>query len=376
MNFERYLEIAKECRSIADEIETSPLNDIIQQVNDGIRVVGRASTRSWLGYQAHVYYQGFRAPPPGDHFSTEWGFTDAYFSNPTSGNWIEVSYEDVTTEVLRIAGNPDIQVLRHRSAEVIKKFRPYQSELVALLSVALDTLQNGQIEELRDTTKNLKPFFSPEELVSVEAPRGQFMSRDSLAVSQGIQPPHHIAMFCEIASLGSPFRQIGELATVAEAAANYFREKFAQANVGILADGTIFIGHGRNHDWRELSSFIGDRLKLKWDEFNREPTAGMSIKERIESMLGQANFAFLIMTAEDEHADSTFHARENVIHEIGLFQGRLGFNRAIILLEEGCKEFSNVHGIGQIRYPKGYISGTFEEIRRVLEREGILAANG
>ena len=27
------------------------------------------------------------------------------------------------------------------------------------------------------------------------------------------------------------------------------------------------------------------------------------------------------MTAEDEHADGTKHARENVIHEVGLFQG-------------------------------------------------------
>ena len=81
--------------------------------------------------------------------------------------------------------------------------------------------------------------------------------------------------------------------------------------------------------------------------------------------------AFLVCTAEDEHADSTQHARENVVHEAGLFQGRLGFERAIILLEEGCAEFSNIHGLGQIRFPKGNISAVFEEIRTVLEREGI-----
>jgi predicted nucleotide-binding protein len=49
------------------------------------------------------------------------------------------------------------------------------------------------------------------------------------------------------------------------------------------------------------------------------------------------------MTAEDERADGKLNARLNVVHEIGLFQGRRGFNRAIILLEEGCEEFSNVH---------------------------------
>src|SRR5206468_4108347 len=143
--------------------------------------------------------------------------------------------------------------------------------------------------------------------------------RDSLALSQFFHPPNHVAFSYKLASLGSPFQQIGELATIAEAASNYLRQKFAQARVGILSEGTVFIGHGRSHDWRELSAFIGDRLKLKWDEFNRESPAGLSIKERLESMLGQANFAFLIMTAEDEHVDSTLHARENVIHEIGLF---------------------------------------------------------
>lgn len=89
-------------------------------------------------------------------------------------------------------------------------------------------------------------------------------------------------------------------------------------------------------------------------------------------MLLHAEFAFLIMTAEDEHADSTLHARENVVHEVGLFQGKLGPRRAIILLEEGCREFSNIIGLSQLRFPKGHISAAFEDIRRVLEREEVI----
>lgn len=90
-------------------------------------------------------------------------------------------------------------------------------------------------------------------------------------------------------------------------------------------------------------------------------------------MLDAAVFAFLVMTAEDEHADTTRHARENVIHEVGLFQGRLGFRRAIVLLEDGCSEFSNIQGLGQIRFPKGNIKAKSEEIRDVLKREGLLS---
>jgi predicted nucleotide-binding protein len=76
------------------------------------------------------------------------------------------------------------------------------------------------------------------------------------------------------------------------------------------------------------------------------------------------------MTAEDEQKDGKMNARLNVVHEAGLFQGRLGFRKAIVLLEEGCEEFSNIHGLGQIRFPKGDIGARFEKIREVLEREG------
>ena len=144
------------------------------------------------------------------------------------------------------------------------------------------------------------------------------------------------------------------------------RLSFAPQNAG-----KVFIGHGQSLLWRELKDFLSDRLLLDWDEFNREAVAGLTTFERLTKMLSEAAFAFLIMTAEDEHKDNALHARENVVHEVGLFQGRLGAKRAIILLEEGCQEFSNIVGLSQIRFPKGHISATFEEIRKVLEREGI-----
>lgn len=134
----------------------------------------------------------------------------------------------------------------------------------------------------------------------------------------------------------------------------------------------IFIGHGRSADWREFKDFLADRLGLPWEEFNRTPVAGNTTSDRLKEMLDTSVFAFLIMTAEDEHADTTFHARPNVIHEVGLFQGRLGIHRAIILLEEGCAEFSNIIGLSQIRYPRGRIGACFEDVRRVLEREGVI----
>jgi len=34
---------------------------------------------------------------------------------------------------------------------------------------------------------------------------------------------------------------------------------------------------------------------------------------------------------------------------VSLFQGRLGFEKAIILLEEGCKEFTNIGEVLELR---------------------------
>jgi hypothetical protein len=137
-------------------------------------------------------------------------------------------------------------------------------------------------------------------------------------------------------------------------------------------DGKVFIGHGRSPVWRELKDFLHDTLGLPWDEFNKESVAGLPTFVRLEEMLSNARFAFLVMTAEEEDEDEKLHARENVVHELGLFQGHLGPRKAIILLENECAEFSNIVGLSQIRFPKGHISACYEQIRGVLQREGLI----
>lgn len=83
--------------------------------------------------------------------------------------------------------------------------------------------------------------------------------------------------------------------------------------------------------------------------------------------------AFLVMTAEDDFGDGTKRARDNVIHEAGLFQGRLGWTKAIVLLEDGCTEFSNLHGVSHIKFGKNSIKDSFVDVRRSLAREGLVS---
>ena len=135
----------------------------------------------------------------------------------------------------------------------------------------------------------------------------------------------------------------------------------------------VFIGHGRSQAWIGLKNLLTDRFHLPHEEFNREARAGYNTQDVLETMLNGAKFAFLVMTAEDIHSDEKLHARENVIHEIGLFQGKLGFKKAIILFEDGCQEFSNITGLTQIRFPKGNIRAVSEDISDVLKREGLIS---
>ena len=133
----------------------------------------------------------------------------------------------------------------------------------------------------------------------------------------------------------------------------------------------VFIGHGGSHVWRELKDFIVETLELPYDEFNRISAVGKSTSDRLKEMLEESFIAIIIMTGEDEQPDGSLRARENVIHEIGLFQGKLGFEQTIILLEEGCEDFSNIHGITHISFPKGKIEATFGGIFKALKQKSI-----
>jgi hypothetical protein len=131
----------------------------------------------------------------------------------------------------------------------------------------------------------------------------------------------------------------------------------------------IFIGHGQSTQWRDLKDHLHDKHDYPIEAYEIGARAGHAIRDILEKMLDRSSFAILVMTGEDKDEEGNLHARDNVIHELGLFQGKLGFPKAIVLLEEGTQEFSNIHGMQQIRYSKGNIKETFGEILATLKRE-------
>ena len=131
----------------------------------------------------------------------------------------------------------------------------------------------------------------------------------------------------------------------------------------------IFIGHGRNNAWRDLKDHLQDKHGFEVVAYESGARAGHSIRDILEEMVNRSSFAVLVMTGEDDQLDGQKRARQNVIHEAGLFQGKLGFSRAIILLEEGVEQFSNVQGVQYIGFSKNNIKETFGDVLATLRRE-------
>ena len=365
------MNISEEILGIADilskkfkEIDSADLERLIEVAKE----VGKSWSGSWLGYHSRVYYKGFKPIPPGARFSSEWGLA----ARETIGEWEEHDFDNVVNAIHKNAGNPDLSEYEQTVKDAVDCFEGSQSRLLSILSTELDSRPGDKfLEGLIDKIGGEK-VFTASDFVDYFAPSGQLMSRDANAIQAGPKTPPHISVIARTNAIIHPFDSCEKLSKYARQASSHIENPDRIIRKAPLIGTNVFIGHGHSNVWKDLKDFIQDRLKLTWDEFNRIPVAGVTNITRLSKMLDDAAIAFLIMTGEDEHVDGEVHARENVIHEVGLFQGRLGFERAIVLLEEGCQEFTNILGLGQIRFPKNNISAIFEDIRRVLEREGLI----
>lgn len=349
----------------SNSVDYSGVEALLEAQNNA----GKAWSGSWIGYHSKVYYDQLSTPYPGHHFSSEWGFREM-FGDGTTGPWAEFEFDDICSAILDMAGRPDLSGVERFCSEGDALFKRIKEAFEIILVVQAETSGEVFYKTLLEELSKIK-LLTESHFISHVRPKN-FTTRDSLALSQGIHTPPHLSLWAKCVALKSPIAACGNLLPVLKKAYSYsLRCEKRKLEVSVVGTN-VFIGHGRSHVWRDLKDFIKERLGLPYDEFNRVPVAGITNIQRLTQMLDSAAVAFIVMTAEDEQIDGKIEARTNVIHEVGLFQGRLGFTKAIVLLEEGCEEFSNIQGLGQIRFPKENISAKFEDIRQVLEREGLI----
>lgn len=366
---DRLVRAARRCERAARAFKSGPLTQVLERVEAAAGEVAGGWSGSWIGRHAYTYLEGLRPRRPGEHFDAEWGWLGG---GRSVGPWTEYAYEAVTAEIARRAGLEVVPDFADEIAKAQQVFDEVKAEVLPALDAVLAERADAVIQGEREKVSGLEAYLSRGRFVDGLRPRTGY-TRDTASLTQGQWTPPHIGLLSVVYEVRSRGQRLVELAKIIRHASNYLkmRNEMKGKPAGDTS-GKVFIGHGGSAVWKDLRDFLHDTLGLEYQEYDREPAAGLSRKERLEEMLATSGFAFLVMTAEDKQEDGSFRARENVIHEAGLFQGRIGFRKAIVLLEDGCNEFSNIHGIGQIRFPKGKVLEKTEEIRGVLKREGMI----
>ena len=366
------LRIAEDLEQWAERGNQDDIQKPLRQLRQAAEDVKRAWSGSWLGYHANVYYRDFQPRPARAHFSQLSGLKHSNFDATNSdGEWVEFSAEEVADAIHTLAGICDMNTARSFDSEASNHFHRQRLHVLSILEIEAANSDVPFLSMLGDEVKKLSTL-TQFEIIDYLKPRGAVMTGDYLALGQGDWVPPHISILSEVQAVQNTIDTVMKLAELARHAAEHVSLRQRQQHANVTIGSNVFVGHGSSTTWLQLKEFIENRLKLTVDEFNGVPTAGVTNIKRLSDMLDNAAFAFLVLTGEDEQPSGQLHARMNVVHEAGLFQGRLGFGRAIVLLEEDCEEFSNISGLGQIRFPKGSIESKFEEIRKVLERENLL----
>jgi hypothetical protein len=128
----------------------------------------------------------------------------------------------------------------------------------------------------------------------------------------------------------------------------------------------VFISHGSSPDWREVQSFVERDQHLHTLELAQEPNRGRTVLQKLTEESERCSFAVIVMSGDDVGPNGIPHARENVMHEIGFFQGKYGVASVALLYQEGTNIPSNIDGLVYIPYPKELVSATFGTLSREL----------
>jgi hypothetical protein len=300
--------IFEELQSTAQRLENPILLKPVDALEKSANEVGKAWGHSWLGYQSRVYYAGLQPPPAGAHFSSEWGFKELYTMG-TSGDWQEFPEDVVEAEIRHRAGDPDPSKAQAESDRVRKLFQQKRDDVISILRTARSKHDDPFLDKLLEEAEQARAFTAGE-FIEYMRPSGQMVSRDMIAISQGLWTPPHVSILAEVLAISAPKAACESLANIARRAFSHL-ERMEKKRAKADRIGTnVFIGHGRSKEWKDLKDFISDRMRLPWDEFNRVAVAGIPNTIRLSTMLDAAAIAFMVLTAEDERADGKLHADE------------------------------------------------------------------
>jgi len=107
----------------------------------------------------------------------------------------------------------------------------------------------------------------------------------------------------------------------------------------------IFIIHGHDNELKREVQLLLTRTELQDVVLHEQPNRGRTIIEKLIEESEGASFAIVLLSPDDELAEGTKRARQNVILELGYFLGKLGRSN-VHLIKKGDVEIpSDIQGI-------------------------------
>ncbi len=149
--------LAEKLKGAAAGVEDEAVDKPTSAISDAAQLVGRSFSGSWQGYHSRVYYSGFQPPPPGAHFSQEWGLMDTYMSSHgSSSDWREHDSEAVKSHIRELAGNPNLDRAHELAAAASETFETAQSDIVSILQTELESRDDGFLQNLKKEIEDLE----------------------------------------------------------------------------------------------------------------------------------------------------------------------------------------------------------------------------
>jgi sugar/nucleoside kinase (ribokinase family) len=148
----------------------------------------------------------------------------------------------------------------------------------------------------------------------------------------------------------------------------FIRNREAERRGDTVPHG-VFVAHGGNPQWRSVKAFIEEQIQLPVHSFESGVWGSTQVTEALNDLLERCGFAVCVLTAEDMSPDGQWRARQNVVHEVGLFQGRYGFDRVILLVEEGIRSVPRTAEPFTVTFPRNGIDTAFWRLRRMFQTQ-------
>lgn len=382
MRVEDLIALAGQLEKAEEPIRSANANRSLGELEKAIRIAESAWSGSWLGYHARVYHEEMEPLPPGTKFQPQWGLiTGEEVDKPSTGKWNKYRREDVVRFIRERAGNPDLGPLREASAKAARLHGEARAALAPVLRNWLSKPGNDPILESLAAKVSESITHSEEDFLKKWAPRKPPTSRDQIAVEEGVVAPPHLLVKAEVWAIRHPFMVCGELAKTLRWLVSHAtetqkkrEEKHPPAAVvpPVVAKSDargIGVGHGKSTLGLRLRDRIAEKFSIPCHGFPQVPLPGLGTMATMLEVLPKTRFAILVLTREDVGNEGELTAQLNVVRLAGLFQGRLGFTRVLLLLEECATLLPGVKDLPLLIFPEGNPLAIWPEVSAILESE-------